>query len=134
MGVITHRPLDELDPTAPLGEFIDPEHLMHIIARSTIWGGDQHTVHRGHGHPIPESIQTGALERGTTIPVIAVNVLVGHSPLGVRRHVLAETTELLFNRLVLWLTRRGNSGVESNFHGAPPADAMGQAGCLRRVP
>jgi len=33
MGVITHRPLDELDSTAALGEFIDQEHLMHIIAR-----------------------------------------------------------------------------------------------------
>lgn len=134
MGVITHRPLDDLDPTATLGECIDQEHLLHIMARSTIRCGDQHTFHRGHGHPIPESIQTGTLERGAAIPVIAVNVLVGHRPIGVRHHVIAETTELLCNRLVLWLTRRGNPGVESDFHGTPPAEAMVQDYCLRHVP
>jgi len=32
MGIVTHGTLDKLDPTAALGEFIDQEHLMHIIA------------------------------------------------------------------------------------------------------
>jgi hypothetical protein len=106
MRIITHGPLDKLDATATLGEFIDQEHLMDIVARSTIRGGDQHICKGGHGSPISESIKTGALECGATIAVITVDVLIGHRPIGVRRNVIAETTELLFNRLVLLLTRR----------------------------
>jgi len=106
MRIITHRPLDKLNATATLGAFIDQEQLMHIVARSTIRGGDQHTGTGGHGSAISESIKTGALESGATRAVITVDVRVGDIPIGVRRHVIAETTALLFNRLVLLLTRR----------------------------
>jgi hypothetical protein len=106
MRIITHRPLDKLNATATLGEFINREHLMDIVARSTIRGSDQHTGKGGHGSAIAESIKTGARESGATIAVITVDVLVGDLPIGVRRHVITETTELLFNRLVLLLTRR----------------------------
>ena len=88
MRIITHGPLDKLDATATLAEFIDQEHLMDIVARSTIRGGDQHTGKGGHGRPVSESIETGALEGGAAIAVITVEVLVGHLPIGVRRHVL----------------------------------------------
>jgi hypothetical protein len=33
VGGLTHRALDKFDATAPLGEFIDQEHLMPIVAR-----------------------------------------------------------------------------------------------------
>jgi hypothetical protein len=33
MRIITHGPLDKLDATATLGEFVDQEHLMHIVTR-----------------------------------------------------------------------------------------------------
>jgi hypothetical protein len=106
MRGITHGPLDKLNTTAALGEFIDQEHLMHLGTRQAIRGSNQHTFHGGHGHAVPEAIQTGTLACGATIAVITVDVLVGHRPTGVRRHVIVETTEWLFNRLVLLLTRR----------------------------
>jgi hypothetical protein len=31
MWIITHGPLDKLDTTATLGEFVDQEHLMDIV-------------------------------------------------------------------------------------------------------
>jgi hypothetical protein len=104
--IITHGPLDKLDATATLAEFIDQEHLMDVVARSTIRSGAQHTGKGGHGCPVSEAIETGALEGGAAIAVITVDVLVGHIPIGGRRNVSVETTELLFNRLVLVLTRR----------------------------
>jgi len=123
--VITHGALDTFDPTATLGAFIDQEHLMDIVACSTIRGGDQDTCKGSHGHPVAEAIETGAVQFGSALTVITVDVLVGHRPIGVRRDVIAQTTALLCNRLVLLLTSRCNPGVESDFHGAPPDDAMG---------
>jgi len=60
---------------------------MHVVACEAIGGGDQHTLHGCHGYPIPESIKTGTLERGTAVAVITIDVLVGHRPIGVRRNV-----------------------------------------------
>jgi len=134
MRGITQGPLDTLNATAALGECIDQEHLMHIVTRQAIRGSDQHTLHGGHGHAIPEAMPPGTLECGATLAVITVDVLIGHRPIGVRRNVIAETTELLCNRLVLLLTSRCNPGVESDFHGLPPDDAMVQACGLLRVP
>ena len=89
MRIITHGPLDKLDTTAALGAFVDQEHLMHIVTRSAIGRSHQHACKGSHRRPISESIKTGALEGGATIAVITVDVLVGHIPIGVRRHVVA---------------------------------------------
>jgi hypothetical protein len=62
MRISTHRPLDTRNATATLGACIAHEHLMDIVARSTIRGGAQHTGQGGHGSAIAESIKTGALE------------------------------------------------------------------------
>jgi len=89
MRIITHGPLDKLDATASLGEFVDQEHLMHLVTREAIGRSHQHACKGGHRRPISESIKTGALEGGATIAVITVDVLVGHRPIGARRHVIA---------------------------------------------
>ena len=131
---ITHGPLDTLNTTAALGACIDQEHVRHLVTRQAIRGSAQHPCHGGHGHAIPEAIQTGTLACGATLAVITVAGLIGPRPIGVRRHVSAETTALRCNRLVLVWTSRCNPGVESDFHGLPPDDAMVQACGLRRVP
>ncbi len=134
MRIITHGPLDKLDATASLGEFVDQEHLMHIVTREAIGRSHQHACKGGHRRPISESIKTGALAGGATLAVITGDVLVGHLPIGARRHVIAETTALLFNRRVLLLTTGRDTHGESHFHGIPPDDAMAQGCCLRCVP
>jgi hypothetical protein len=102
--IIAHRSLDKLDATAPLGQFIDQEHLMHIVASQAI-GRDDHDAFNGrHCDAISEAVETGAFEGGTTIAVIAVDVLVGDMPVGAGRDVGTETVQLLVNRLLLLLT------------------------------
>ena len=134
MRIITHGPFDTCDPTTPLAECIDQEHLVHIVTRSTIRGGDQDPCKSGQGRPIPEAIETGAIELGHALAVIAIDMLVGNVPLGVRCHRVSEATQLMCNRLLLLLTRRRDTGVESDFHGNPPDEAMAQDSCLRSVP
>src|SRR5215831_15923739 len=134
MGIVAHRALDKLDPTAPLGEFIDQEHLMDIIACSPIGGGDEDAFNGCHGDAIAQAVETRPLESGAAVSLIAVDVLVGDMPIGVRGDSVTETAQLLLNRLVLLLTGRGDPSVQSDFHGCPPEDVMGQDGYLPRVP
>jgi hypothetical protein len=134
MGGITHGTLNTLDPPAALGEFLDQEHLRHIIAGSAIRGGDQETFKGCHGGSIPEAIETGTVEGGPAIAVITIDVLFGDMPLGVRRHGGAEATQWLGNRLLLLLTARRDTDVQSDFHGVPPDEALAQGKCLLCVP
>ena len=53
MRVITHGTLEKLDATAALGEFVDEEHLMHIVTGQTIWGRDAVPVQRRPTRPGP---------------------------------------------------------------------------------
>lgn len=76
---------------------------MDVSACYTVRGRDQETVKGGHGRPVPEPIEAGAVEGGPPIPIIAVDMLVGHVPLGLRCDLIAKTAELLINRLLLLL-------------------------------
>src|SRR6516164_10058996 len=107
---------------------------MHIIAVETIWGGNQYTFKGRHSGPIPEAIETGPVKCRPAITIITIDVLFGDMPIGVRHNVVPEATQLLVNRLLLLLTARRDTDVESDFHGIPPDDAMAQGFCLRSVP
>jgi len=107
---------------------------MHRVARYTIRGGDDHPCKGGHGRPIPEAIETGTGECGPALAGVARDRLVGDMPIGWRRTVVAEATQVVCKRLLRLLTRRRDTGVERDCHGTPPEDAMAQGWCLRGVP
>ena len=102
--VLTHRPLQELDLTASLREFVHEEHLTHIVAGQPIGGREQDPLKGGQGGPIPQPIQAGTVELAPTIAVIAVDVVLGQMPIRLGRHIRAQPAQLLFNRLCLLLT------------------------------
>ena len=106
MRIITHGPLDKLDTTGPLGEFVDQEHLMDIVAGQAIGSCDHHAFNSRQGGSIAEAIKTRTLEGSTAIAVIAVDMLLGDMPVGVRRDGVTQAAELLFDRLLLVLTAR----------------------------
>ena len=106
MRIVIHRALDKLDPTAALDEFIDQEHLMDIVAGQAIGSCDHHACNSRQGGSIAEAIKTRTLEGSTAIAVIAVDMLLGDMPVGVRRDVVTQAAELLFDRLLLVLTAR----------------------------
>ncbi len=134
MGRITHGALDKRDPTTPRGACIDHEHLGPIVTREAIRGGEQDPCKSGQGRPLPEAIETGAVEVGPAIAIVARDRRGGNVPIGGRRPLVVEATQLLCNRLLLWLPRRRDTGVQSAFHGSPPEDARAQDGGLRSVP
>src|SRR5215467_16217613 len=104
MWIVIHRTLDTLDPTATLGEFIDQEHLMDVVAGQAIGGCDHHAGNSRHRGAIAEAIQPRALQGGPAMAIIAVDMLLGNMPVWVRRDVVTQTAQLLFDRLLLLLT------------------------------
>jgi hypothetical protein len=106
MGIGAHRSLDKRATTTPLGACIDQEHLMDIVARAPIGGGDQDACKGCHGAAISQSIETRPLERGAAVAVVAGEGLVGDMPIGVGGDRVTETAELLINGRGLLLTGR----------------------------
>jgi hypothetical protein len=106
MRIVIHRAIDQLDPTAALGAFIDQEHLMDIVAGQAIGSCDHHACNRRQGGSVAEVIKTRTLEGSTALAVIAGDRLLGDRPVGVRRDVVTQAAELLFDRLLLVLTAR----------------------------
>ena len=106
MGIVAHRPLDQLDATAPLGEVIDQEHLMDIVASQAIRGGDQDAFHDCHGDALSQPVEPRSLESGSAVSVGAGDVLVCDMPSGLGGDLVTETAKWLGNRLVLLLTGR----------------------------
>ena len=132
--ILTHGSVQELDLTAPLGEFIDEEHLMHIVAGQPIGGRDQDPFKDGQGGPIPQPIQARPIQLGPTITIVAVDVFLSQMPIRLGRHICAKSGQLLRNRLRLLLTGGRDTDIQGYFHGIPPVGVMAQDMCLRRGP
>ena len=132
--ILTHGPLQELDRTAPLGAFVDEEHVMDIITSQPVGSGHEHKVEDGQGSAIPQPIQARPVEFGPTIAIVSVDVFLGQMPVGLGRYMRAKTGKLLLNRLCLWLPGGRDTDLQGHFHGTPPAGVMAQARCLRRCP
>ena len=134
MRSITHGPLATLDTTATLGEFVAPEHLMHLVPGEAIGRRHQDACQGGHRGPVSESVKTGPLERGAAGAVSAIDVLLHHMPIRWERHVGVQAAEWLRNRLMLGRTTGRDTPGESAWHGMPPDAAMVQGYALRSVP
>jgi len=106
MRIVIPRAIAKLDPTAALGEFLDQEHLMDIVAGQAI-GSRKHNAFNGRqGGSIAEAITPRTLEGGTAITVIAVAMFSGDMPVRLRRDVVTQAAQLWFDRLLLLLTAR----------------------------
>jgi hypothetical protein len=126
MRVITHRPIEKLNLTAPALHFIDQQHLMHILARQTIGSRDQYQLKGAQRRMIAQMIQTGTIQRCTAIAVIAVHMFFSQVPIRRHRDLGMQPAQLLLNRLRLLLATGRDPNVQCDFHDGPPEGMMGQ--------
>ena len=103
MRVVTHRPIQKLHLTPVLGEFFEEHHLMDIVTCQAIRGGEEDPLERAQGGAIAQPIQTWPIELCPAIAIISVDVFVRQMPVGLHHDMLAQASELLFNRLLLLL-------------------------------
>jgi hypothetical protein len=129
--IVLQRAVDKRDPTAALGEFIDQKHLLDIGAGQAIGRCHHHACNGRQRGAIAEASKPRALQGGPALAVIAVEMFLGDMPVGAGRDLVLETAPRWFERLLLVLTARGDTDVESACHGCPPEDAMAQASSRR---
>jgi len=121
MGVVTHWTLQKLHLAAVLGQFFEEYHLMDIVTRSPIRGGEQKPRDRAEGSAIASPIQPRPVELCAAVAIISVDMVVRQMPVRLHRDMLPQAGELLFNRLLLLLPVGGDADIEGYFHGVPPS-------------
>ena len=119
MGVLTHRPVEELDLASRCGEFLKQEHLVDVVARQTVGRGDQHDIEHVRGHAIAQPLQPGPLQGGTTEAIIAERVVRSDHPILLPRSRL-QPLQLLRNAVGLRLALGGHTHVNPGLHSSPP--------------
>ena len=103
MRIIAHGPIQKLPLTPVLGQLFEEHHLMDIVTCQSIRGGEEDPRERAQGGAIAQPIQTWPIELCPTIAIIPVDVCVRQMPVGLHHDMLAQASELLFNRLLLLL-------------------------------
>jgi hypothetical protein len=116
VGVLAHRPVEELDLAAGGGDLLEQQHLVDVVAGQPIGGGDRHPVEGAQRGAIPQPLQAGAPEAGAAEAVIAEDVLVRHRP-ALREGVRPQAIELLGDAVGLRLALGGHPRVEGDPHG-----------------
>jgi hypothetical protein len=80
MGILAHRPVEELDLAGCCGDLLQQQHLMHVVSRQPVRRRDQHPVKDAQRHAVAQPLQAGPLQIGAAVAVIAEDVLLRHRP------------------------------------------------------
>jgi len=121
MRIVTHRTFEKLHVAPVLGQFFEEYHLMDIVTRSPIRGGEQKPLDRAEGSAIASPIQPRPVELCAAVAIISVDMVVRQMPVRLHRDMLPQAGELLCNRLLLLLPVGGDADREGYCHGVPPS-------------
>ncbi len=123
--ILTHGAVEELDVAASPFELFEEHHLVHVIARQTIRGGEPHQVTARGRHRIAQGIQFRTLQRGAAEAVVAKDQVGMHLPC-VLRAPGAQPLQLLFTGLVVGLSLGRHANVERAAHRRPPGQHLAE--------
>jgi hypothetical protein len=119
MRILAHGPIEKLDFAADLGELVDQQHLVNVIASETIGSGEQHAIQFAIARSITEAVKARSFEGRTTVAVVAEDVSRAEGPT-LSLNVALKAVELLVNRLEENLVGGRDSDIHSYSHGGPP--------------
>src|SRR5689334_19611907 len=100
-------------------QFLDQQHLMHVVARQAVWRGDHDAIQPAARGGIAQSVQAGTPEAGAAVAVVAKDVLLHQLP-AASQSMGAQALKLLLNGLRLSLTPARNPGIGGYLHGGSP--------------
>jgi hypothetical protein len=132
VGIVAHRPVQELHLAAVPAELVQQQHLVDVVAGQPVGCDDHDQVELGQRRVIPQPVQARSAQAGAAVAVIAVDVLLVQRPaaLGDRR---TQPVKLLLDGLGLGLAGRGDPRIDRHAHQAPPRrSAPARAGRLAR--
>src|SRR5436309_3253312 len=105
---------------------LEDHHLVHEVPRQAVRRGDDHHVDLGPSHVIPQRIQTGPLQAGAAVAVVAVDVLLAQRPLRTAADKGPQQAHLLLDRLGLLLPIRRDARITRYSHPALLPDRVTQ--------
>ena len=121
--VVAHRAVEELGGAAGARPLLQQHHLVHVVAREAVGGGDEHAVDLAAFHGVAQAVEPRARQHGAAVAVVAEHVGRVERPAlgGVGAHVRGQAPELLLNGLVLDLMAGRDTAVDRYAHGTPRA-------------
>jgi hypothetical protein len=119
--IVTHRAIQEFDANAASLQLLDHHHLMHIVARQSIWLGNQNYVKLGQRSTVSQAVQTRTTQLGSTVPIVSINMLRFKDP-ALSFYMGTQALNLLLNGLGLRLSLGRHSGIDCHSHHTPPVE------------
>ncbi len=111
LGRVSARALDELNPRAGPGEFLDQQRLVGELAGQPVRGVAQHHVDPDPGDQVPQPFQGRADQCGAGVALVVEHPLLGN--LKPRCSACSRSAAVCdADRLVLLLPGRGDPGVD----------------------
>jgi hypothetical protein len=102
-----------------LFELFEQQHLMHIIARQPVRGGQHQPVNASLPNGIAYTVQPGTIEPSAAIAVIPKDQLLAHGQT-LLFNAAAKSLQLLLNGLMVNLAGGRHPYIHGNSHHAPP--------------
>jgi hypothetical protein len=73
--ILTHGSLHELDLATSSLQFFDEQHLMHILASESIWGGDDEPIKGCTTDLLSKPVESWAAQACSAVSIIAKDIL-----------------------------------------------------------
>jgi hypothetical protein len=129
--ILTHWPFHTLDGAAMRVQFLDEQNVVHVLARESIWRGDNHPVELGQRRPVAQLVESWSAQARAAVTGSAEDLLLSDR-FTLCVDVGLQALQLVLNgvRLGLSAGRGRDTGVEGNTHQLPPAAGRAESlGC-----
>jgi hypothetical protein len=104
-------------------QFLNEQHLVDIVACEPIWCRDDDPIKGASPDLVAQAIESGTTQAGSTVAVIAKNVLITPLP-SLSLILLAQTVELLLDCLGQSLALGRDPHIHGNFHLCSPGGTI----------
>lgn len=102
MGVLAHRPIQELDLRSITLQLLYEQNLVDVVARQAVRRRDHDALEASGRGRIPQLIQAGAAQRGAAVAVIPKDMLQRQVPAS-SLDIGAQALQLLLSGVCLGL-------------------------------
>src|SRR4051794_40105996 len=111
MRILAHGPVEKPHLTAMSLQLLQQQDLMDVVARQTVWRGDDHQIETAVGGAVPQAIEPWPPQRSAAVAVITKDMLKRYVQALLAR-VARQALNLLFDRLGLRLALWRYPGIE----------------------
>ena len=124
MGIVAEGLIEKVDLASITLELFQEHHLMDIVAGKAIGTHNQHTIDAALPELVPQAIEPGAIERGTTIAIVTEDLRTAQL-LAFPFEMGSEPLDLLVDGVGQGLTVGRHTDIDGCGHDLPPIEDEG---------